>query len=268
MTGSSQPLSAQGVRRPAAVDPPPFRAPRGTELVRLRLSDRPGSLAAVTAHLAACGVDVLRLEVVDRGSGTAVDDLLLSGPAIDSALATLGSTAMLLGRRPGADLRDPGLAMASACEAISAARTEGDAHRRLVAAALGLVVAEAGLLAVSREGGVYSIAAATEPDLPAAVERSSAPLVASALASGECLTADGRIPWAPASFRDRLPAGSVAIVPGGSPPELALALVRADHAPFVSAELDRLSALMRVAVATLGLHGPGSRVRLLREAPA
>ena len=41
---------------------------------------------------------------------------------VDEALATLGPRAIVLARRPGVDLRDPGLAMASACEAVSAAR--------------------------------------------------------------------------------------------------------------------------------------------------
>ena len=76
-------------RSPVAVERPRARAPRGAELVRLRLPDRTGSLAAVTGHLASHGVDVLRLDVVDRGPGGAVDDFLLSGGEIDAALASL-----------------------------------------------------------------------------------------------------------------------------------------------------------------------------------
>ena len=41
---------------------------------------------------------------------------------------------------------------------------------------------------------------------------------------------------------------------GGSAPFLVLVLVRDDHAPFVSAEVDRLAALIRVAVGTPQLH--------------
>ena len=261
MSGSSLPHSAPrpqagaDTRRPAPVEAPRARAPKGTELVRLRLPDRPGSLAAVTAHLASYGVDVHRLEIVDRGGGAAVDDLLLSGERLDRALAALGARGMVLARRPRMDLRDPGLAMAAACEAVSSARRQAEAHRQLVHAALGLVFAEAGLLLVRRQGGLYAVTASTSSDFPEAVEASGAPLVTSALFSGECLTADGRIPWAPGALRDLLPPGSVAIVPGGSPAELALVLARADHAPFVTAELERLAALMRAAVATLGLLG-------------
>src|SRR5262245_34631831 len=96
---------------------------RKPTLVRLRLPDRPGSLAAVTALLAAHGGDGLGLEVIDHGDGAAVDDLLLSGDGLDTALASLGTRAMVLGRRPGLDLRDPGLAMAEACGEVSSART-------------------------------------------------------------------------------------------------------------------------------------------------
>jgi hypothetical protein len=245
MSASSLPHS----RRPAL---PRLRISRGTELVRLRLPDRPGSLAGVLGHRAAHGVDVLRVEVIDRGSDAAIDDLLLAGTRLDDALAALGPRAMVLARRPGADLRDGSLAMASACEAVASAPSREAAHERIVHAALGLVFAEAGVLLVRREG-LLVVLASTEPDLPAGLDGSGPSLISSSLFSGECLTADGRIPWAPTLLRDELPAGSVAVVPGGSPPEFVLALVRADHAPFVALELERLSGLMRVAIHSLAL---------------
>ena len=72
-------------------------------------------------------------------------------------------------------------------------------------------------------------------------------LLRSALFSGQCLTADGRTPWAAPAFREKLPAGSVLAVPGGSAPFLVLLLVREDDAQFVSTEVDRFEALVRVA---------------------
>ena len=260
-------LAGEDPRRSAPVELPRARAPKGAQLVRLRLPDRPGSLAAVTAHLAAHEVDVLGLEVVDHSPEAAVDDLLLSGARLDAALASLGSKAMVLGRRVGIDLRDPALAMAWACEGVSSASDATEAHRQIVHAALGLVFAEAGVLCIRREGGLLAIAASTVAEMPGAVESQSASLIESAFASGEPLTADGRIPWAPPSLRNCLPDGSVAVVPAGS---LALALVREDHAPFVHVELERLAALMRVAAATLTLHEATlvrSRIRLVSETP-
>ncbi len=262
---SSRLPMADDPRRPAPVELPRPRAPKGAQLVRLRLPDRPGSLAALTAHLADHEVDVLALEVVDHSPDAAVDDLLLSGARLDTALASLGAKAMVLGRRAGIDLRDPALAMAAACEGVSSAPNPAEAHRQIVHAALGLVFAEAGVLCIRREGGLLAIAASTVAEMPAAVESQQASLIESACASGEALTADGRIPWAAPSLRDCLPAGSVAVVPAGS---LALALVREDHAPFVHVELERLAALMRVAAATLNLHEATlvrSRIRLVPE---
>lgn len=262
---SSRLALADDPRRPVPVELPRPRAPKGAQLVRLRLPDRPGSLAAVTAHLAEHAVDVLGLEVVDHSPDAAVDDLLLSGAGLDAALASLGSKAMVLGRRGGIDLRDPALAMAQACEGVSSAANATEAHRQLVHAALGLVFAEAGVLCIRREGGLLAIAASTVAEMPAAVESQAASLIESACASGEPLTADGRIPWAAPSLRECLPTGSVAVVPAGS---LALALVREDHAPFVKVELERLAALMRVAAATLSLHESTqvrSRIRLVSE---
>jgi hypothetical protein len=227
------------------------------------LPDRPGSLAAVLAHLATRDVDVLRLEVVDRRSGSAVDDLLLSGPELDRALDELGSRAMVLARRPGVDLRDGGLAMAAACEAVASAANEQEAHRQVVHTAVGLVFAEAGIL-LARRGGLLIVLSSTVDELPAGLDGSGQSLISSALFSGECLTADGRIPWAPQSLRDRLPSGSVAVVPGGLPSEVVLALVRSDDAPFLAAELDRLAGLMRVSSHTLA-SWTGNRRRHLSE---
>ena len=247
--------------------PPGSHAPRGAELVRLRLPDHPGSLAGVLGHLAAHGVDVLGLEVLDRGAGVAVDDLLLSGAGLDDALAALGLRAMVLARRSGVDLRDSGLAMASACEEVASAPGRHEAHGRIVQAALGLVFAEAGIL-LARRDGLLIVLASNAADLPVGLDGSGPSLISSCLFSGECLTADGRIPWAPTRLRDRLPTGAVAVVPGGAPPELALVLVRADHAPFVTLELDRLAGLMGVAAHSLELHESGcgaGRKRLVAE---
>jgi hypothetical protein len=244
-------VSAQ--RRPALVEPPPLETAIDTRFVRLRIRDRPGSLAAVTQHLAAHQVDVVRLEVLDREGGYAVDDFLLRGADVPAALAELGHAVTVLADRPHAHLPDPALAMATACAAVTGAVNGRDAYRQLVQAALGLVFAEAGFVCVPESHGFLRPLASTDPLLPAA-EDGGASLLRSALASGECLTADGRIPWAPEAYRVRLPHGTVAAIPGGTPPFLVLVLVRDDASPFVATELERLDALVRVAVGTLQLH--------------
>ncbi len=249
-SASSQP---DGIWRPELVEVPRRRVPGDAHLVRLRLRDRPGSLASISARLAGYGVDVLRLEVLGRDGGFAVDDLLLTGEGLASALDDLGSDVTLLAHRRGVDLADPGLAMAGACFELARAANARETYRRLLAAALGLVFAEAGFVSVGDGHGVLRPMAATVNGLPALDDR-EASLLRSALWSGDCLTADGRVPWVADSYRELLPAGTVAVVPAGR--ETALALVREDAAPFVATELERLAALGSVAVATLASRSP------------
>jgi hypothetical protein len=259
---SSWPLGEhdEGIWRAEPVDPPRRRAPSGARLVRVRLRDRPGSLAAVATRLAAHGVDVLGLEVLGREAGLAIDDLLLMGRGLDAALAELAPEIELLGQRADVDLVDPGLAMAAACSALASARNELEAYRQLVTAALGLVFAEAGFVSVSHGNGVLRPMASTVADLPAIDDEQNS-LLRSALWSGDPLTADGRVPWAPARYRELLPAGTVAVIPGGGEAPLVLTLIREDDAPFVAAELARLAALVEVAVGMLGLHTAVARRR-------
>jgi predicted amino acid-binding ACT domain protein len=247
------PYFSAGNRQPALVPLPRPGAPRGARLVRLRVRDRPGSLAAVAGHFAQHGVNVLRLEVLTREAGFAIDDFLLSGPNLTAALETLGSDAIVLANRHDVDLHDPGLAMASACGAVTAAGTAREACKQLVRAGLELVFAEGGVVCIREGHSFLRPIASTVADLPV-LEDGPMSLLRSALFSGQCLTADGRTPWAATTFREKLPSGSVLAVPGGSAPFLVLVLVREDDARFVSAEVDRLAALMRVAVGTLQLH--------------
>jgi hypothetical protein len=207
----------------------------------------------VASRLATHGVDVLRLDVLDREGGFVIDDLLVVGAGLETALAELGPEVVVLADRPCVDLLDPGLAMAAACQALTSAGNEHETYRQLLSAALGLVFAEAGFVCLRQGPGLLRPMAATVPGLPV-LDDERASLVRSALWSGEALTADARAPWVPESYRERLPRGTVAVVPGGGG-SVALALVREDAAPFVPTELDRLAALVGVAVGTLGLHG-------------
>jgi hypothetical protein len=50
-------------------------------LLRVQLADRPGSLGSLAVALGSVGADILSLDVVERGSGYAVDDLVVELPA-------------------------------------------------------------------------------------------------------------------------------------------------------------------------------------------
>jgi hypothetical protein len=49
-------------------------------LIRVQLPDRPGALGAVATALGHIGADILSVDVVERSSGTAIDDLVVELP--------------------------------------------------------------------------------------------------------------------------------------------------------------------------------------------
>src|SRR5262249_22598773 len=49
-------------------------------LLRVQLEDRPGSLGSLAVALGSVGADILSLDVVERGPGYAVDDLVVELP--------------------------------------------------------------------------------------------------------------------------------------------------------------------------------------------
>jgi hypothetical protein len=49
-------------------------------LLRVQLDDRPGSLGALAVALGSAGADILSLDVVDRGPGNVIDDLVVDLP--------------------------------------------------------------------------------------------------------------------------------------------------------------------------------------------
>ena len=50
-------------------------------LLRVQLDDRPGSLGSLAVALGSVGADILSLDVVERASGYAIDDLVVELPA-------------------------------------------------------------------------------------------------------------------------------------------------------------------------------------------
>jgi hypothetical protein len=59
-------------------------------LLRVQLADRPGSLGSLAVALGSVGADILSLDVVERGAGYAIDDLVVEMPpkAMPDALIT------------------------------------------------------------------------------------------------------------------------------------------------------------------------------------
>ena len=49
-------------------------------MLRVQLEDRPGSLGSLAVALGSVGADILSLDVVERGTGYAIDDLIVDLP--------------------------------------------------------------------------------------------------------------------------------------------------------------------------------------------
>ncbi len=62
-------------------------------LLRIVLPDRPGALGAVATALGGVGADILSLDVIERGPGSAIDDLVVELPP-DKLADTLVSAAV------------------------------------------------------------------------------------------------------------------------------------------------------------------------------
>ncbi len=63
-------------------------------LVRLVMPDRPGILGAVATALGTAGIDIVSLDVLERGNGVAVDDLVvdLPGDRLTDSLITVAQS--------------------------------------------------------------------------------------------------------------------------------------------------------------------------------
>ncbi len=54
-----------------------------TVLVRIRIADRPGALGAVTSRIGAVRGDVVSIQILERGDGWVIDELVISLPDAD-----------------------------------------------------------------------------------------------------------------------------------------------------------------------------------------
>jgi hypothetical protein len=202
-------------------------------LLRVSTPDRPGGLAMFARCMAACGVDILSLEILGHEpDGQAIADVLVHNGDLDRALRALDEDVRLLGRRSHGELPDPGLAMAAACAALVREPTADsllDAARILVGADVAAVYRCMG-------DGVEPAAMMT-----AGLDD----LAGEARAAGRAVTAEPS-------------AGSSVAVPIGDPPVLVIALARSLPFPFQAVEVERLRALGALAMRVLSPLAPGS----------
>ena len=101
-------------------------------LLRVQLEDRPGSLGSLAVALGSVGADILSLDVIERGSGYAVDDLVIDLPAGAMPDMLITAAEALTGVRVEAIRPHTGLLEAHReLELIDRVAAAGDHHEKL-----------------------------------------------------------------------------------------------------------------------------------------
>ena len=221
-------------------------------VIRIAMPDRPGALSAVTASLAAHGVDIVRLDVVSHDGESVVDDLLLAaGSAADIGSAVAGFLPEVVVRTFEGLPGDPTIEMGNGLRGIALAQTVVDAQMSLLMGAASLLRAEHAVLLTAGPGGEMDVTAAT-CDVPGL-----APTAAFAGRWALERVAPAAFPaspgWASTDFEESLGAAWVAVAPCS---DLRLLMVtRSTNIAFYSGELERLQSFADAAQHILLMKG-------------
>ena len=216
---------------------PPYRECMPTYVVRVWLPDRPGALGAVASRIGAVRGDLTGVEILERGAGRAIDELVVSIPRADLLDLMIQEVAQVDGvdvedvRPIVHDIADPRLDALETAALLVTQQTVEDLLQSLAAhvrhdfgAAWCSVIDVAEAVALATEG-----VAPSAPWLEAFVAGSRSSL---RVAAGECGPDD--VAWA------SLPTAELAVVAGR------------DGRPFRSRERRQLAALARIADARWG----------------
>jgi hypothetical protein len=133
-------------------------------LLRLVVPDRPGLLGAVATALGTAGIDIVSVDVLERGGGLAVDDIVVDLPpdrVPDSLITAVRSVpgVEVEALRPFAGPLDTHREL-ELLEAL--ARTAEDAAAKLLAAELPRVFHSGWAVVLSATDGGWEVAAASE----------------------------------------------------------------------------------------------------------
>lgn len=141
-----------------------------TYVIRVWLPDRPGALGAVASRIGAVRADVIGIDIIERGAGRAVDDLVIDLPdpqLVDLLLAEIGEV-------EGVDVEhlrplegppsDPAV-LALRCAAALRAAPEDEVPTRAVESARSLLGARWAALV---DAGAGAVLASVGQDVPEA----------------------------------------------------------------------------------------------------
>lgn len=215
-------------------------------LLRLVVPDRPGILGAVATALGAAGVDIVSVDVLERGGGVAVDDVVVDLPPdrlpdslITAVRAVPGVEVEAL--RPFAGPLDTHREL-ELLEAL--ARTAEDTAAKLLAAELPRVLHSGWAVVLSATDEGWEVAAASEAS--PAFDGLDVPWMP--LPGPRLLPSDED--WVPERWREM--AIEMMVAPYGGP-GCAVVLGRSGGPPFRRSELLRLAHLTGIATTVASL---------------
>jgi hypothetical protein len=198
-----------------------------TVVVRVWLPDRPGALGQVASRIGAVRGDVVGLEILERGAGRAIDELVVQLPSNDvipllvNEIGAVDGVSVESVRAVDDDRVDPGLAALS----LGATVAEADEERRLTVLLDGLQRVGDAAWAVAEQKGLVISEVGDAPDAPW--------LLAFMAGSGHL---DGSATDSPSDILlARLPNSSMTIAAGR------------DGRPFHESERVRMALLARIA---------------------
>jgi hypothetical protein len=212
-------------------------------LIRVQLPDVPGTLGAVATALGSIGADILSVDVVERGSGVAIDDLVVELPKgrLPDVLITAAESVSGVevdAVRPYAGVLDTHREL-ELVEEVAATPDEGldiftEGVPKIVRAGWALVVA-------SDAAGAHRLASST-----AAPEIQTLDLPWMPLARATVL--DGEEPWVPETWQEL--GTELAATPLGKPDRVLL-VGRPGGPMFRAAEVARLAHLAGIIAVVL-----------------
>lgn len=217
-------------------------------LIRVQLPDRPGMLGALATALGSIEADILSVDVVERGGGVAIDDLVVELPSgrLPDVLITAAESV------PGVEV-----------DAVRPYAGGLDTHRELELIEHvannpdnGLAVFVQGIPQIIRAG--WAVAFTITGSMPHRLAASSAAPETTVkhlpwLPLAKATVMDGEEAWVPEPWREM--GTELAATPLGGP-DLALLVGRPGGPMFRAAEVARLSHLAGIVAAVLAEQHP------------
>lgn len=212
-------------------------------LIRVQLPDRPGTLGAVATALGEIGADILSVDVVERGRGVAIDDLVVELPSgrLPDALITAAESiegVEVDAVRPYAGVLNTHREL-ELVEEIAARPSQG---LEIFAEGVPRIVRAGWALVITHDGdGVHRLAASTAAPETRMVAVPWMPLP-------RAVILDGEEDWVPETWQEL--GTELAATPLGKP-ERVLLVGRPGGPMFRAAELARLAHLAGIVAVVL-----------------